>query len=280
MLCTVLFAVFPPKISTPVHCLSFTLTLCVCVSFSLPLPLPLPLPFPLPLSLPPSLPPSHPVPQTKILHSAVEKGNNELVTSIISDLCTQINPPNLPQTRLTSQSESTPDTRILAEKPVLQTGKTGSDESAMDGVETGDKTGCVEAGGDKCESSDGVMGEGGRVLRRKRKVEQTTGEAVNTKKPRKSKDERDQEDRKGAELPVAKDTDKISTWVEFDVSVVMETGVDNCNILHVCCGAVDVGVSAATVEGVGKRRLDILEEILTCLPLRPVILTLVSVCGV
>ena len=188
---------------------------------------------------------THTVPQPKVLLSAVQKGSTELVSSILSDITSQITP--TPPT-VTTEIDSTPSDTTSAAKPVSETGKTSS-AAAID--ETG-KTGFILEG------------------RRKRKSEPIS-EPVSRKK-RKSKNEREGE-RESSAATVATNIGR--KGAEFDVGVVVETGINNCNVLHVCCGAV-ASVSVGTGESASERRLGILERILSCVPLRLLVTRLVS----
>ena len=119
--------------------------------------------------------------------------------------------------------------------------------------------------------------------RRKRKSEVSV-EPHALRKRRRSKDERDggegEREQSTAKCPPAV-TMEIggktlpNEGAEFEAAaVLLETGVDNCNILHVCCGG-EGGGGGLPAEELTEKRLDILDRILSCKPVRPVITKLV-----
>ena len=212
------------------------------------------------------------VPQPKTLLTAIQNGSVEMVDSILSDLCTQINTPS-------SATSDDPDTRgdNVSAKPVSGTGKTGLCETMDTGESTG-KTG-YSGGGD----IEGVVGEREResksdqIQRRKRKSEVSA--EPHTRKRKKSRDERGGEgEREEPRISLAVTVEiggkTPRKRAEFDVAVLTETGVDNCNILHVCCGG-GGSVKGLSGEEMSQRKLVILDKILSCKPVRPVITRLV-----
>ena len=217
-------------------------------------------------------PPS--VPQPKTLLTAIQNGSVEVVDSILSDLCTQLSTPS------NSTTSSDPNTRgdDVPAKPVSGTGKAGLCETMDTGESTG-KTG-FSGGGD----IEGVVGERERegksdqIQRRKRKSEVLA--EPHTRKRRKSRDERGggegerEEPRTSPAVTVEIGGKTPRKRAEFDVAVLTEMGVDNCNVLHVCCGG-GGSVRGVSGEEMSQRKLVILDKILSCKPVRPVITRLV-----
>ena len=224
------------------------------------------------------------VPQEKTLLLAVQNGSIETVASILSEICTQISSSS-PST--TSAPANDRGDRVAA-KPVTETGKTGSGPETMDTSESPSSKTSLDGGKGGAGGTKGAEIERESKtepnLRRKRKNEPSTEPHV--RKRRKSKDEKEtgkQEDSSTSAVTAEIGGKLVTTEIGgktlpmkgagFDnAAVLLETGVDNCNILHVCCGG---GGGGGVGEELTGRRLDILDRILSCKPVRPVITRLV-----
>ena len=224
------------------------------------------------------------VPQEKTLLLAVQNGSIETVASILSEICTQISSSSPSTTSAPANDRGDG----VAAKPVTETGKTGSGPETMDTSESPSSKTSLDGGKGGAGGTKGAEIEresrAEQTFRRKRKSEPSTEPHV--RKRRKSKDEKEtgkQEDSSTSAVTVEIGGKLVTTEISgktppmkgagFDnAAVLLETGVDNCNILHVCCGG---GGGGGVGEELTGRRLDILDRILSCKPVRPVITRLV-----
>ena len=189
------------------------------------------------------------MPHIKALLPAIQNGSTEKAVTILSELSHQI---RLSQQHLHDVTAPTPG--IL--KPVSQTCLTGSDVDPMDTSDSPEPT-CVD-------NETGSIGAKPVTDTSKTSVDDDVDlqEAMTRKTRRKRRNELKSDPQsikrqcsKAEEETMGLDVISMYTsvamekggnmlnsggeGVEFDVSVLMETGVDNCNILHVCCGGDD-----------------------------------------
>ena len=203
---------------------------------------------------------------------SVQNGSVEDVVSILAKLEEQV---------------TSAETQQPASKPVSQTSKTGTSDTRRTQESTeGENENAIskpvsdagksgfETGSAELEVEEGRVSENrsDHISGRKRKSGNKT-ESL-TERKRAKTDGEGVGQRSTSEPPLEPEGRGCGVKeAEFDAGVLTETGVNNSNILHVCCNGLIGGTSP---KDLGQQRLVILDRILSSKPVRPVIARLVS----